>query len=54
MLNQPTEPSLQEFERTASSGPTGALALCVIAVCVVIGIWLAFYFLAFLPRGMLQ
>ena len=54
MLRPPTEPSSQDFERAASSGPMGAVALCGIAVCIVIGIWVAFYCLAFLPRGMLQ
>ena len=54
MLNPPTEPSSQEFERAAKDGPTGALALCVIAVAIVVGLWLAFYFMAFLPRGFLQ
>ena len=54
MLNPPTEPSSEEFERVAREGPTGAVALCVIAVTVVFGLWLAFYFLAFLPRGFLQ
>lgn len=54
MLIPPSEPSSQEFEHAARSGPTGAVALCAIAVAIVVGIWLAFYFLAFLPRGMLQ
>jgi hypothetical protein len=54
VLRPPTEPSSQEFERAASSGPKGAMALCGIAVCIVIAIWVAFYCLAFLPRGMLQ
>jgi hypothetical protein len=43
-----------EFERVADRGPWGALALCGIAVGIVLGIWFAFYFLAFLPRGHLQ
>jgi hypothetical protein len=54
VLTPPTESSSEEFERVASAGPTGAVALCAIAVAIVIGIWLAFYFYAFLPRGMLQ
>jgi hypothetical protein len=32
----------------------GAVALCGIAVCIVLVIWVVFYCLAFLPRGMLQ
>ena len=54
MLDSPTTPSSDEFERAASAGPTGALVLCGIAVAVVFAIWVAFYFLAFLPRGLLQ
>ncbi len=54
MLHSPTDPSPQDLARVASRGPTGAVALCAISVAVVIGIWLAFYFLAFLPRGLLQ
>lgn len=54
VLSPPTEPSPQEFERAAGSGPKGAVALCTIAVTLVIAIWLAFYFFAFLPRGLLR
>ena len=54
VLNPPTEPSSEEFERVATEAPTGALALCAIAVAIVVTIWLAFYFFAFLPRGPLQ
>lgn len=54
MLNSPTDATTQDFEHAASSAPIGALALCGMSVAVVIAIWVAFYFLAFLPRGMLQ
>jgi hypothetical protein len=54
LLSSPTPPSREEFERIASAGPKGTLALCAIAVGIVFGIWIAFYFLAFLPRGLLQ
>ena len=54
MLSSATTSSSQDFERAARAGPTGALALCGIAVVLVMGMWLAFYFLAFLPRGLLQ
>jgi hypothetical protein len=54
VLTSPTTPSAQDFERVASAGPKGALALCGTAVAIVVGIWLAFYFFAFLPRGLLQ
>jgi hypothetical protein len=35
-------------------GPHGALALAGAATAVVIGLWFAFYFLVFLPRGVIQ
>jgi hypothetical protein len=38
-------------ERIAQSGARGALALVTIATAVVLGAWLAFYLLVFLPRG---
>jgi hypothetical protein len=38
-------------ERIAQSGAHGALALVTIATAVVLGTWLAFYWLVFLPRG---
>jgi len=54
MLTSASEPSHEDLERAASAGPVGALVLCAVAVAVVFGIWVAFYFLAFLPRGLLQ
>ena len=54
MLESGGEPSVAVLERAAEAGPFGALALCGIAVAVVFAIWIAFYFLAFLPRGMVQ
>jgi hypothetical protein len=54
LLDSPTESTPQDFERVARAGPKGAVALCAISVAVVLGIWFAFYFLAFLPRGLLQ
>lgn len=54
MLDSPTDLTQQDFERAANRAPTGAVTLCAISVAIVIGIWLAFYFLAFLPRGPLR
>lgn len=48
--SKPTSPA-EDFETIARRGPGGALTLCAIAVAIVIGIWFAFYFFAFLPRG---
>jgi len=49
----PTNPT-EEIETIALRTPRGAIALCAIAVTIVIAIWFAFYFLAFLPRGFTQ
>ena len=54
MLVSPSTPTPEQLEQIASRGPTGALALCAIAVVIVAAIWFAFYFFAFLPRGLLQ
>jgi hypothetical protein len=54
MLESKTPDGDADFDRLADRGPWGALTLCGIAVAVVLAIWFAFYFLAFLPRGHLQ
>jgi hypothetical protein len=54
VFSSPVDPSDEALERAASAGPVGAVALCAIAVAAVFGIWVAFYFLAFLPRGLMQ
>jgi len=49
----PVDPQ-SEDERLAqivAQGPNGAIAVAVTAVAIVIAIWVAFYFFAFLPRG---
>ena len=51
MLESRTTAPAEDFETIARRGPRGALVLCTIAVTVVIAIWFAFYFFAFLPRG---
>lgn len=54
MLVSSTTPSAEELERLAAAGPTGAVALCSLAVAIVAAIWIAFYLFIFLPRGPLQ
>lgn len=54
MLESPTTREPSEFERIAVQGPTGALALCAVAVTLVAAVWVCFYLFAFLPRGPLQ
>ena len=51
--NKPTHSS-EDIDLVARRGPRGALTLCTIAAFVVVVIWFAFYFLAFLPRGQLR
>ena len=49
----PVDPQ-SEDERLAqivAQGPKGSIAVAVTAVAIVIAIWVAFYFFAFLPRG---
>lgn len=36
------------------SGPAGAIAVAGIATALVIAMWFAFYFLVFLPRGVIH
>jgi hypothetical protein len=49
----PPQPA-EDVETLARRGPAGALVLCGIAVALVVAIWLAFYFLEFLPRGIIR
>jgi hypothetical protein len=41
-------------DEIVASGPHGAIALASIATAIVVGLWFAFYFLVFLPRGVIQ
>jgi hypothetical protein len=54
MLESTPDNPAEDAESIARRGPSGALLLCGIAVAVVIAIWFAFYFLAFLPRGIIR
>ena len=49
----PTNPS-ESTDAIARRGPKGALVLSAVALAIVVAIWFAFYFFAFLPRGMIQ
>ena len=44
----------EQIEAIVRSGPIGALTVAGIATAIVIGMWLLFYLLVFLPRGPLQ
>lgn len=44
----------EQVDAIVSEGPHGAIALAGTATAIVIGLWFAFYFLVFLPRGVIQ
>jgi hypothetical protein len=54
MLESKPPNNVEALETLARRTPTGAVALCAVAVAIVIGIWIAFYLFAFLPRGMVR
>jgi hypothetical protein len=41
----------EAVERIVQTGGRGALTLVAIATAIVVGTWLAFYLLVFVPRG---
>ena len=47
-------PTDDEVERVVAAGPHGAIAVAGVAAVIVMAIWFAFYFLAFLPRGVIH
>ena len=40
--------------RIVREGPHGAIAVAGVATAVLIGLWFAFYFLVYLPRGFIH
>jgi len=44
----------ERVDEIVRSGPDGAIAVAGIATAVVIALWFAFYFLVFLPRGVIH
>lgn len=52
--NPDSAPETAEIDRIVASGPQGAIVVAGIAVGVVIALWLAFYWLVFLPRAPLS
>jgi hypothetical protein len=44
----------EAVERIVRLGPTGAFAVAGMASAVVVALYFAFYFYAYLPRGVLQ
>ncbi|WP_321890220.1 hypothetical protein [Paraburkholderia bannensis] len=55
VAEQPGErPQHEQVDEIVRQGPSGALALASIATAIVMAIWFAFYFLVFLPRGVIH
>jgi hypothetical protein len=60
MINSPAPqnasdpPEAERVDEIVRRGPRGAIAVAGIATAIVIGMWYAFYFLVFLPRGVIQ
>ncbi|MEM5404075.1 hypothetical protein AB4Y45_06735 [Paraburkholderia sp. EG287A] len=52
---QPGErPQHEQVDEIVAGGPGGALALAGIATAIVAALWFIFYFVVFLPRGVIQ
>lgn len=47
------EPDDARVDDIVRGGPKGALAVAGIATAIVVALWFAFYFLVFLPRGVI-
>jgi hypothetical protein len=43
--------SQDELQKIVAAGPWGAMAFAAVAVLALLAVWLAFFFLVFLPRG---
>lgn len=51
---KPDEPQRDAVEDIVARGPLGAFALAGIATAIVVALYVAFYFFAYLPRGAVQ
>lgn len=49
-----TPPTDDEVERVVAGGPHGAIAVAGVAALIVMAIWFGFYFVVFLPRGVVH
>ena len=47
-------PTDHEVERVVGAGPHGAIDVAGVATLIVMAIWFGFYFLVFLPRGVVH
>ena len=59
-MTTPTPPGLPDqtddaqVEAIVGRGPAGAFAVAGIATAIVVGLYFAFYFFVYLPRGVVQ
>jgi hypothetical protein len=44
----------ERIDEIVERGPAGAFAVVGVATAIVVAIWFAFYFFAYLPRGAVQ
>lgn len=44
----------RRIDAIVATGPSGAFAVAGLATAIVVAIWFAFYFFAYLPRGVMQ
>ncbi|WP_434108422.1 hypothetical protein [Paraburkholderia caffeinilytica] len=47
-------PTDEDVERVVAAGSHGAIAVAGVAALIVMAIWFGFYFLVFLPRGVIH
>ena len=48
------DPDGERIDEIVRAGPSGAIAVAGIATAIVVALWFAFYFLVFLPRGVIH
>ena len=59
-MNDPSTPQVQDtaddeaVNAIVGRGPAGAFAVAGIATAIVVALYFAFYFFAYLPRGVIQ
>ncbi|KAG8153612.1 hypothetical protein [Burkholderia catarinensis] len=49
-----SDPEHERVDEIVRRGPRGAIALAGTATAIVVALWFAFYFLVFLPRGVIR
>jgi len=47
-------PDQQSVDEIVARGPSGAFAVAGVATAIVVAIYLLFYFVVYLPRGVMQ